>query len=143
MRVRELRIAYAPVAGTTGGRQRLTTPAEMSQFLRPFLEHEAVEVLMLVLFDTKQQVIAVHTLSRGTLDSTVVHPRDVFKAAVLANAAGLVTAHNHPSGIATPSQEDLLLFARLNSAAEVMGIALLDYVIVGAGGTYWSMKEHR
>lgn len=141
MRVRELRVAYVPVHGTSAGRQQLKTPASLATFFRPWLEHEAVEVLMIALLDTKQQLIAVHTVGRGTLDATVVHPRDVFKAALLANAALLATAHNHPSGIVDPSPDDRALFQRLDASGAVVGIQVIDHLIIGHGGTYWSRKE--
>jgi len=85
-------------------------------------------------------VIAVHELGRGTLDSCTVHPRDVFKAALLANAAGVIVAHNHPSGDPTPSPADIALCSRLRAAGTVVGIELLDFVILG-DGRYYSFTE--
>ena len=89
---------------------------------------------------TKHRVIAYYEVSRGTLDATLVHPREVFKAAILANAAAIVVAHNHPSGDPTPSIDDLALTARLKQAGEVLGIPVLDHIIL-ADGRSVSMKQ--
>ena len=83
-------------------------------------------------------------MSVGTLDASLVHPRDVFKAACLSNAAGLIVAHNHPSGDPTPSSEDRALGARLRQAGELLGVQLLDFLIVtdpADGPRYHSFME--
>ena len=89
---------------------------------------------------TKLHVIAYHEVGRGTLDTVLVHPREVFKAALLANAAAIVVAHNHPSGDPSPSPDDRDMTRRLVAAGGVLGIAVLDHIIVGDGG-YYSFKE--
>ena len=95
---------------------------------------------MIMCLTTKHRVIAYHEVSRGILDSTLVHPREVFRAAILANAAGIVAGHNHPSGDPTPSPDDIALTRRLAAAGEVLGVPLLDHIIVG-DGRYYSFKE--
>jgi DNA repair protein RadC len=82
---------------------------------------------------TKCRVIGYHELSRGILDSTLVHPREVFKAALLANAATLVLAHNHPSGDPTPSFDDVQLTCRLVQAGQIVGVEVADHIVVGDG----------
>ena len=89
---------------------------------------------------TKHRVIAYHEVSRGTLDSTLVHPREVFKAALLANAAAIVVSHNHPSGDPSPTMDDLEVTTRLVAAGEILGIVVLDHIVVG-DGRYFSFKE--
>ena len=89
---------------------------------------------------TKQHFIAWHEVSRGSLDTAHVHPREVFKAALLVNAAGIVGAHNHPSGDPSPSPDDSELTRRLAAAGELMCVPLIDHVIVG-DGRYYSFKE--
>ena len=88
----------------------------------------------------QDRVIAYHEVSRGTLDATLVHPREVFKAALLANAAAIVLCHDHPSGEPTPSPDDLQLTRRLVEAGTLLGVDVLDHVIVG-DGRYYSFKE--
>mgnify|MGYP001195747218 CR=1 FL=1 len=137
----ELRVSYHPTAlSESTTTPRLGTPLEAVALFRPFLQHEAVEVFMIALLDSKLRLIAVHTVSRGGLDMAMAHPRDVFKAAVLGNAASIITAHNHPSGDPTPSQDDLHLFARLEGAAEILGVPILDHVIIGSPH-YWSRLD--
>ena len=77
----------------------------------------------------------------GILDSTVVHPREVFKPAILSNAASILVGHNHPSGDPTPSGEDGQVTERLQQAGDVLGIDLLDHVIIGEEGRWVSLKE--
>jgi DNA repair protein RadC len=106
----------------------------------PLLQHEAVEVCGLLCLSTKHDVVAYHELSRGTLDGTVVHPRDVFRSALLANAASVIVGHNHPSGDPTPSPDDVRLTDRLSHAAQILNVELMDHVIVG-DGSYYSFRE--
>ncbi|PYR93557.1 MAG: DNA repair protein RadC [Acidobacteria bacterium] len=142
MRLRELRISYQPVAGASPGpRPRLTSPSAAVRQIAPLLEPEAVEVFGALLLNTKHEPICWHVVSRGCLDATLVHPREVIKAACLANAAALVVAHNHPSGDPEPSREDVVLTLRLRQALELVGIELLDSLVIGDGGRYVSLQE--
>ena len=138
-RVRELRIVYSPVT-LAGPLAEVGRPADAAALLRARLEREPVEVCLVLLLNTKHRVIGVHELGRGTLDSCVVHPRDVYKSALLANAAGVIVGHNHPSGDPTPSAEDVALCARLRAAGTMLGVELLDFVIIGEG-RYYSFQE--
>ena len=92
------------------------------------------------MLDTKNQVIGINTVAIGVLSSCPIHPREVFKPAILANAAGVILVHNHPSGDPYPSQDDLLLTNRLKEAGEVLGIQVMDHVILGYAN-YASLKE--
>lgn len=97
------------------------------------LQDQASEVFAILCLSTKHRVLAYHEVSRGCLDSTLVHPREVFKAALLANAAGIVLAHNHPSGDATPSPDDMALTRRLVDAGRLLGVDVLDHIVIGDG----------
>lgn len=142
MRLRELRVTYAPLDGAPRGpRPRLNTPRAAADIIRPLLECETVEVFGLLLLNTKHEPLAWHVLSRGCLDSTLVHPRDVIKVACVANAAALVVAHNHPSGDPTPSTADVMLTQRLQAALSLVGIDLLDSMVIGDAGCYHSLRE--
>ena len=92
------------------------------------------------MLDTKHRMIRTTVLSIGSLDTTIVHPREVFREAASASAAAIVLFHNHPSGDPTPSPDDLALTARLMDAGAVMGIAVLDHVIL-AESRYFSVAE--
>ncbi len=137
--VRELRLVYS--RSTVGPSPRVGRASDAVSLLQARLELEPVEVCVVLLLNTKHRAIGLHEVGRGTLDSCLVHPREVFKAAILANAAGLIFCHNHPSGDSTPSPEDLVLCTRLRQSAEILGIDLLDFVIVGDGGRYYSLRE--
>lgn len=136
--VRELRVTYTPTS--SGPLPPVGGPGSAAAILQTRLEHEPVEVCVVLLVNTKHRLLGVHELGRGTLDSCVVHPRDVFKAAILGNAAGVIIGHNHPSGEPEPSPDDVAPCARLRNAATIIGIDLLDFIIVG-DGRYYSFQE--
>lgn len=141
MPLRELRLLYVcrePAAPTPS---RLKTPQEAASLFVSVLGNEAVEVFGAVYVTTKHDVICYHEISRGTLNATMVHPREVFKPAVLGNAAAVIVGHNHPSGEPEPSVDDDKLTARLLAAGVLMGIDVLDHVIVGHNGRYFSFRE--
>ena len=85
--------------------------------------------------------IAVEVVSVGSLNASLVHPREVFKAAILNNAAGLILGHNHPSGDPTPSGEDQALTRRMMAAGDLLGIEILDSVIVTPDGSFFSLGQ--
>jgi DNA repair protein RadC len=118
----------------------LSTPAASAAALVALLQDEPGEVFAILCLSTKHRVIAYHEVSRGTIDATLVHPREVFKAALLANAATIVLAHNHPSGEPTPSPDDLQLTRQLVAAGMLLGVEVLDHIIVGDAG-YYSFKQ--
>jgi len=90
--------------------------------------------------NTKNHIIARETLSMGTLNASLVHPREVFKAAVQKSSASIICVHNHPSGDPTPSPEDIALTKRLAEAGHLMGIDVLDHLVIG-DGRFVSLKE--
>ena len=144
MRLRELHVVYRPVVGgilPPGPRPRLTTAHAAVQIIAPLIESEPVEVFGALLLNTKGEPLAWHVVSRGCLDSTLVHPREVLKAACLANAASLIVAHNHPSGDPEPSPEDVSITQRLASAMTLVGIQLLDSLVIGEHGRYVSLRD--
>ena len=137
MRLKELTIKYS-VKKDGDGRpvavgSRVGTPRECAAAFCSVLQDEPSEVFGILCLSTKHRVIAYHEVSRGSLDSTLVHPREVFKAAILANAAAIILTHNHPSGDPTPSPDDFALTQRLVQAGQIIGIDVLDHVIVGDG----------
>src|SRR5437870_9711185 len=104
------------------------------------LHAERYEVFCLLCHSTQLGPIAYHVVARDSLDSLLVHPREVFKAAILANAAAIIVMHNHPSGDPTPSREDREITARLKLCGEELGIPLVDHVVIGAD-SYRSFAE--
>ena len=121
-------------------RAQLLAPADTVAFLMPAFGSRPVEQFGLVLLDTKYRVIRTTVVAVGTLNSTVVEPRDVFREAVQGSAAAVVAFHNHPSGDPRPSPDDVELTARLKASGFLLGIELIDHVILG-DARYFSFKE--
>ena len=122
------------------GRPVISSPADVEGLLRGRIANLDRENFVAVLLNTKNEVLEVSTISVGTLSASLVHPREVFKPAIRASAAGVILAHNHPSGKVQPSREDRDVTRRLCDASEIIGIEVLDHVILGDG--IFSMKEH-
>ena len=144
MKLRELTVRYS-VKKTDAGQpvimgRAMNTPRESAPVVMTVLRDEPGEVFAIICLSTKHRVIAYHEVSRGTLDATLVHPREVFKAALLANAAAIILTHNHPSGDPTPSADDVGLTRRLVEAGTLLGVDVLDHIIVG-DGRYYSFRE--
>jgi len=144
MRLRELTVRYAVKKDDKGrpvliGRA-LMTPRESAAVLVPLLQHEPSEVFAVLFLSTRHHVLAYHEVGRGTLDTVLVTPREVFKAALLANAAAVILCHSHPSGDPTPTRDDFELTSRLSAAGALLGIEVLDHIVVG-DSRYVSFKE--
>ncbi len=110
-----------------------------NMFIDEFRDHKK-EVLSVVLLDTKNKVISVKEVSVGTLNSSLIHPREVFKEAIKESAYSIILVHNHPSGDCNPSKEDLSVTKKLIKIGEVMDIKVLDHIILGKKD-YWSYLE--
>lgn len=99
------------------------------------------EAFVVLLLDVKHRVIAEEVVTIGILDGSLIHPREVFKAAVAGGAAAIILAHNHPSGDPKPSGQDAEVTRRLRSAGGILGIPVVDHVIVGPTGAHFSFRE--
>lgn len=104
------------------------------------LQEKAEEYFCAVVCDTRLNVCGYYECSHGTIDSSMVHPREVFKPAIAMNAAAIVCIHNHPSGSTDPSIQDIQVTERLRDASNIIGIPILDHIIIGSG-SYTSMKS--
>jgi DNA repair protein RadC len=121
-------------------RPQIITPRDAAALLLPQFGNRPVEHFGVVLLDTKHRVLRSTLLSIGTLDASIVHPREVFREATRGGAAAIVLFHNHPSGDPMPSEDDIELTLRLVRAGQLMGIDVLDHVIL-AETKYYSLKE--
>ena len=129
-----LEIAARALREQARERDALSSPAAVRDFLRLTLRDREHEVFVAVLLDAQNRVIHVEELFRGTLTQTSVYPREVVKCALRHNAAAVILAHNHPSGVAEPSQADRLLTEALRKALDTVDVKVLDHFVVGAGG---------
>jgi len=103
---------------------------------------EAEEILIMITVDTKHRITGIFEVARGHLSSCLVHPREIFKRALLMNASAVFVAHNHPSGDVTPSKDDTMTTERLKKAGEILGVPLLDHLIIGDTlEEYYSFRE--
>ena len=116
------------------------TPDDVAALVQSRLRGKKKEHFLALLLDTRNQLIRVAEISVGSLDSSIVHPREVFKEAVSASAASVIFVHNHPSGDPEASEDDVKLTKRLAEAGEIMGIDVLDHIIIG-DNKYLSLKR--
>jgi DNA repair protein RadC len=121
-------------------RVRLASPKTTAEYLLPRFGGYPVERFGVALVDTKVRLIRVHLVAFGALDAVVAHPREVFREATIAGAAGVIAFHNHPSGDPQPSHDDVQLTIRLARAGEILGVELFDHVVLG-DMRYCSMRE--
>lgn len=118
------------------------TPQDVASLLQP-LRHHSEEHFVSVHLNARNEVIGLHEISHGTLSASLVHPREVFKAAILANSHAIIVCHNHPSGSAlSPSKEDLDTTDQLLKAGKLLGINVLDHLIIGPIHDVFSLREH-
>src|SRR5437868_7096400 len=109
--------------------------------LHTYLADVDREHFVIILLNQKNRVIGMNTVSIGSLTTSIVHPREVFKGVILSNAAALICGHNHPSGDCQPSREDRVLTARLVECGKLLGINVLDHGIIGGEGKYFSFGD--
>ena len=136
IRLKQIRAVY----------ENLVIKEEVNQYLRPltrytspsqifetfsFLKHETKEFFFSIHLDGKNRICCVDEVSIGSLNQSIVHPREVFKTALLSSAAAIILLHNHPTGDPTPSSEDIEITRRLREAGEIIGVKVLDHIIIG------------
>ena len=120
-------------------RTTVKSPEDVVKSVKSLLKGKKKEHFMVLSLDTRNHLIKIHPISIGSLDSSIVHPREVFKEAISDSAASVIFAHNHPSGDPTPSEDDIKLTKRLVEVGEILGIEVLDHIIV-CDREYLSMK---
>ena len=119
---------------------KIGSPKDVATLLTDELRYLKQEHFMILLLDNKNKVIKTETISIGTINASLVHPREVFVKAIRQHAAAVILAHNHPSGDPKPSAEDRAITKRLLESGELLGIPVLDHVVIG-GADYVSFKE--
>lgn len=127
-------------APPVGDRSRITSPADAASLLLPRLRDLEQEELHVVLLDTRNRVLDIHAVYRGSLNTSMVRIAEIFRPAIEAPAAAIILAHNHPSGDPAPSPEDVAITRQVVQAGELLDISVLDHLIIG-NGVYTSLKE--
>lgn len=122
--------------------RKITSPEDVVNITKDFIEGCDREKFMVIYLNTKNEPTAIHTVSIGSLNASIVHPREVMKGAILSNSNGMILVHNHPSGDIRPSQEDINITERLKESGNILGINIMDYVIIGSTGRHYSFKRH-
>lgn len=131
--VKEASLLYA--------QRKIGQPEDAVSLVKDFLEDADREMMILVCLDRKAQPTHIQTISIGTLHSSLVSPRECYKAAILSSACSIILAHNHPSGDPSPSREDIEVTKRIKESGELLGIELMDHLIIGSNGKYISLKS--
>lgn len=119
---------------------QITSPASLANIYMEDMRYFRQEHFKVVYLDTKNNIMGDRDVTIGTINTSLVHPREVFSDAIKCSAASIIVLHNHPSGDPSPSQEDIQVTKRLAQAGEILGIGLLDHIIIG-DGKYFSFKE--
>jgi len=140
--------ALASRLQTTGknSKPKVSSPKDAAEFLFHKLRPLQQEEFFILFLDTKNYIIKTVSITKGLLDSSLVHPREVFKPAIQANCQKIILAHNHPSGDPTPSPQDIKVTKQLVAAGDILGIKVIDHIIIGSGDIqngdgYISLKE--
>jgi DNA repair protein RadC len=134
----QMRLALIKEAGMKP--HKICNPNDVEQFIEP-LKHYSEEHFVAFHLDAKNQVMGFHIVSHGSTSASLVHPREVFKAAILSNAFCIIVAHNHPAGSMEPSLEDIETTESLIKAGKLMGVPVIDHIIVTSTGIN-SLREN-
>jgi DNA repair protein RadC len=121
--------------------QQIRSSADASTFLHTYLADVDREHFVTILLNQKNRIIGVNTVSIGSLTASIVHPREVYKSAILSNAASIICGHNHPSTDCQPSKEDRAITTRLVEAGKLLGVNVLDHVIISGTGKHFSFAD--
>lgn len=120
--------------------EEYTSSKKIYDLIRPYLEDKEKEHFLIITLDARYHLIGLDNISIGTVNQSLVHPREVFRAAINRRASYIILAHNHPSGDSNPSKEDLFVTENLMNVSKVIGIPIIDHVIVG-DSNYMSLKD--
>lgn len=122
--------------------RKISNPYDAYRLAKNFLVDSDREKFVVACLDTKNQPVSIEVVGIGTINSAIVHPREVFKVAVLSNASKIICFHNHTSGSTNFSKEDEVITNRLQKCGEILGIELVDHIVVGDDDKYFSFKEN-
>jgi len=133
MSIQEVRCKLVRESPPVATPDRIKGPGDVFRFVSDLLDGDPQENFIVIHLNTQHHPVSFERVTRGIIDASLIHPREVFRGAILASAAGIIIAHNHPSGDPTPSAEDRHVTRQLTEAGEIIGIPVLDHVVVGEG----------
>ena len=143
MKVRRIHSELRETVATYDARSPLNRPGVLAALFRSTgMGDSPTEQFWIIALDARYRPIGILRASEGTATSTLVHPREVFGPAIRLGAVSVAVAHNHPSGDATPSEEDIELTQRLIDAGKLLGVPLLEHVVLGEGEAYYSIRSN-
>lgn len=119
---------------------KITSPKDLADLLMGEMNELNQEILKVILLSTKNTIIGIKDIFKGSLNTSVVHPREIYKEAINKNSASIIICHNHPSGDPTPSKEDINITLRVKECGNIIGIQLIDHIIIG-NNKFVSLKE--
>lgn len=119
---------------------KISSPQDVSNLVMEEMRYLKKEHFRIIMLDTKNNILTISNISIGSLNASIVHPREVFKEAIRRSSASIILVHNHPSGEPTPSKEDISITKRLIESGKILGISVLDHIVIG-DGCYFSFKE--
>jgi len=123
------------------GTRRINNPQDAADLVRGIFQYADREMMVVLSLDSKNTPLAIEIVSVGTVNSCLVQMRELFKHSILSNATSIMCFHNHPSGLAEPSKEDIEVTRRMDEAGKLLGIWLLDHIVIGEGKTFVSLQE--
>ncbi len=135
-----LELSRRIISSPPNGNPIISAPEEVVDVVKDHMKLLDREHFLVFHLNVKNKIISSETVSIGSLNSAIVHPREIFKQAIKLGAASIIICHNHPSGCADPSSEDINITKRIANAGEIVGIQLLDHLVIG-DGSYVSMRE--
>jgi DNA repair protein RadC len=137
-----IKLVREKVEDTLGIFTKVSEPRDVAKMAHHLLKDEPSEVVVVFLLNTRHVVTGWQEVTRGTIDASLVHPREVLRAAILGNAAAVILAHNHPSGDPSPSPEDRKISEQMKAAADIFGIRFLDHIVIGDGKYQSAMADY-
>jgi DNA repair protein RadC len=139
-KIPEYKVMLVKDSNVPSDKKRIGSPSDVVGMFKTYLDGADREHFCIAMLDRKGNLLGLNTVSIGSLNSSVVHPREVFKPAIVIGAASIILCHNHPSGDTSPSREDIDVTKKLVEGGKLLGIEILDHVIIG--DRYYSMAEH-
>lgn len=138
-KIPDYKVMLVKDSNVLSNKKRIGSPVDVVDMFKTYLDGADREYFCIAMLDRKNNILGINTVSIGSVSSSIVHPREVFKPAIIIGASSIILCHNHPSGDTMPSNEDITVTRKLIEGGKILNIEILDHVIIG--DNYYSMKE--